>query len=321
MEGIERYSAEIMPHELTMTSYDMFSLTENILNPIDLIIPKSANPRAKLPWMNVWDITNDSSCKVPLCAVIHPNPRHMPSLFRSSSNGIASGNTREEAIFYALTELVERDAWSLVETSRITGPAITGLTGAAAEILAKFTVAGIEVILKDITSDIGIPTVAAVADDIALKDPRLLTIGMGTHTNPEIAVIRALTEVAQTRATQIHGAREDATIAAFREIMGYERVKRMNAHWFRVDETRDFSEIAGCATPDFRTDTLAIIDRLCVAGLDRVLVADLTDPDLNVPVVRMIVPGLECFAIDNERRGERCIDAERHRLRWSESFA
>ncbi|HJK54586.1 MAG TPA: YcaO-like family protein, partial [Methanocorpusculum sp.] len=77
--------------------------------------------------------------------------------------------------------------------------------------------------------------------------------------------------------------------------------------------------IPGCATSDFRTDILAIIDRLRAAGLDRVLVVDLTDPELGVPVVRVVVPGLECFTIDNERRGKRCLDAERRRLHRSKS--
>lgn len=314
MEGIERYSAEAVPRDLTSVSYEVLSRTCDAVDPADLILPKTTDRRMELPWVDAWDITHNASVMVPLCAVIHPNPHYLPALFRSSSNGIASGNTLEEAVFYALTEVIERDSWSLVEITRDTGPAVTGLTGAAAAMLAKFTAAGVEVTLKDITSDLGIPTIAAVADDVTLKDPRLLTIGMGTHTNPEIAVIRALSEVAQSRATQIHGAREDATIAAFREMMGYDRVKRMNSYWFCVDATRPFSELPGCATPDFLTDIHAIIDRLNAAGLDRVIVADLTDPELNVPVVRVIVPGLECFTIDNERRGARCTDAERRRL-------
>jgi ribosomal protein S12 methylthiotransferase accessory factor len=321
MEGIERYSAEAIPRDLVMMSYDILSLTENTINPVDLILPKNVDPHVKLPWVDVWDIANNCSCKVPLCAVTHPSPHHIPSLFRSNSNGIAAGNTREEAIFYALTELIERDAWSLVEITHTTGPVVTGLTGAAAEMLAKFTSAGVEITLKDITSDIGIPTIAAVADDVIFRDPRLLTIGMGTHTDPEIAVIRALSEVAQSRATQIHGAREDTTIAEFRGIMGYDRVKRMNAYWFRANEECNLSEVTGCATPDFQTDILAIVDRLRVARLDRVLVADLTDSNLNVPVVRAIVPGLECFAVDNERRGRRCIDAEHRCFHWSKSSA
>ena len=142
---------------------------------------------------------------------------------------------------------------------------------------------------------------------------------MCPHTNPEHDVLRVQSEVDQIRETQINVTREDATIAAFREMMGYDRVKRMNAYWFRVEETRDFSEIPGCATSDFRTDILAIIDRLRAAGLDRVLVVDLTDPELGVPVVRVVVPGLECFTIDNERRGKRCLDAERRRLHRSKS--
>ncbi|HJJ89016.1 MAG TPA: YcaO-related McrA-glycine thioamidation protein [Methanocorpusculum sp.] len=320
MEGIERYSAEAIPHNLTIASYEKLLLMEEALNPVTLILPKNFDPYAELPWIDAWDIANNTSLKVPLCAVIHPNPKKMPALFRSNSNGIASGNTIEEAIFYALTELIERDAWSLVETTRLTGPIITGLTGIPAEILKKFTNAGIKVIIKDITSDIGIPTIAAIADDVTLKDPRLLTIGMGTHTNPEIAIIRALTEVAQSRATQIHGAREDTTLAEFREMIGYERVKRMNAHWFHEGETRDISEIDGCATSDFQTDILAIIDRLQAAGLDRILIANMTNPKLGVPVVRGIVPGLECFSIDNERRGKRCIDAEYRRFHRSKSI-
>ena len=56
---------------------------------------------------------------------------------------------------------------------------------------------------------------AAVSDDTVLKDPALLTLGVGTHLDPEVAAIRALTEVAQSRATQIHGTREDTNRAVF----------------------------------------------------------------------------------------------------------
>jgi len=319
MEGIERYSAEAIPRDLPNGPYSSIRKTENAVDPEDLILPRDTNADLDIPWIEGWDLTNNEPVSVPLCAVIHPNPFSLPSLFRTSSNGIASGNTLEEALFYALTEVIERDSWSLVETTRDTGPKLTDLPAKAAEMLAKFTAAGIDVTLRDITSDIGIPTIAAVSDDITLKDPRLLTIGMGTHTNPEIAMIRALSEVAQSRATQIHGAREDATLAEFREMMGYDRVRRMNAYWFKGDEYRPASEIPNNSTDDFKTDIELIIARLAAAGLDRVIVFDLTDPELKVPVVRVVVPGLECYTIDNERRGQRCLDAERRHLRRSKS--
>src|SRR5690606_40965851 len=58
---------------------------------------------------------------------------------------------------------------------------------------------------------------------VKLRDPALLTMGVGTHLDPEVAVIRALTEVAQSRATQIHGTREDTVRAVFMRRAGYER--------------------------------------------------------------------------------------------------
>ncbi|MEA5037655.1 MAG: YcaO-related McrA-glycine thioamidation protein [Methanocorpusculum sp.] len=317
MEGIERYSAEAIPRDIANLSYSNIRKIETAVDPKDLILPHSSDPNLEIPWVDGWDITNNESVKLPLCAVIHPNPFSYPTLFRTSSNGIASGNTLEEAIFYALTEVIERDAWSLVETTRITGPKLTDLPQKAAEMLAKFTAAGVDVTLRDITSDIGIPTIAAVSDDIELKDPRLLTIGMGTHTNSEIAMIRALSEVAQSRATQIHGAREDATLAQFREMMGYDRVKRMNAYWFKGDEYRSASEIPDNSSGDFKTDIELIVKNLAAVGLDRVIVCDLTDPALRIPVVRVVVPGLECYTIDNERRGQRCVEIERRRLHRS----
>ncbi|MDO5845602.1 MAG: YcaO-related McrA-glycine thioamidation protein [Methanocorpusculum sp.] len=322
MEGIERYSAEAVPRDLQNTSYSALRLAgEHAVNPEDLILPRGTNANLDIPWMDGWDILNNESVKVPLCAVVHPNPYYMPELFRSSSNGVASGNTLEEALFYALTEVIERDSWSLAEVTRNTGKKLTDLPPRAAEMAEKFAQAGIDLILRDITSDLGIPTIAAVSDDIQLKDPRLLTIGMGTHTNAEIAIIRALSEVAQSRATQIHGAREDAAIAEFREMMGYDRVKRMNAYWFKGDEYEPASAVPSCSSDDFKTDIETILARLKAAGLDRVIVCDLTDPELNVPVVRVIVPGLECFTIDNDRRGQRCRNAENMRIHRTQPSA
>lgn len=322
MEGIERFSAEAVPRDLTSQSYSSLVLSgEHAVNPEDLVLPRGTNANMDIPWIDGWDLVNNEAVKLPLCAVVHPNPYYMPELFRSSSNGVASGNTLEEAIFYALTEVIERDAWSLAEVTRNTGKKLKDLPPLAASMAEMFAKAGIEVTLRDITSDLGIPTIAAVADDVQLKDPRLLTIGMGTHTNAEIAMIRALSEVAQSRATQIHGAREDATIAEFREMMGYERVKRMNAYWFKGDEYESASEVPSCSSDDFKTDIETIIERLKAAGLDRVIVCDVTDPELQVPVVRVVVPGLECFTIDNDRRGQRCRNAENMRIHGTQYSA
>ncbi len=141
-------------------------------------------------------------------------------------------------------EVVERDAWSIFESKRKSKPEINCENTdnqIIKDILSMFKEAGIHVKLVNLTADVKITTVAAVSDDTILKDPALLTLGVGTHLDPEVAVIRALTEVAQSRATQIHGTREDTIRAVFMRKAGYERMKRINSHWF--GESDDINRI------------------------------------------------------------------------------
>ncbi|HUU75213.1 MAG TPA: YcaO-like family protein, partial [Methanoregulaceae archaeon] len=207
MEGIERYSSELHDRKIHLAPYPEMLAHGRVLDPKDLILPKEADTDRLMPWVEGFDIANDETILVPAHAVFHPLSQKYRQIFRTNTNGLASGNTMEEAIFHALSEVIERDAWSLVEASRDTGATVENIDDPTClEMEKKFADAQVEVRVRDITSDIGIPTMAAVADDVLLKDPMLLTIGIGTHTSARIAVMRALTEVAQSRLTQIHGA-------------------------------------------------------------------------------------------------------------------
>lgn len=313
MEGLERYSAEVRDRELSIARYS--DLGQNALDPADLILPAAAEPGAEIPWFPGWDILNHEEIMVPANAVFHPLPQEYKRLFRTNTSGLASGNELEEAVFHGLAEVIERDAWALVEAARKAGPLVGGVgDGLAGSLLGKFAAAEVAVYLRDITSDIGISTCAAVSDDLKLRDPTLMTTGMGTHTNAGVAVLRALTEVAQSRLTQIHGAREDTTLADFRRQIGYERTKRLNKHWFEESSHKDFSEIESFDSDDFLLDINYMLKKLEEAGLDRVVVVDLTREEIGVPVVRVIVPGLEIAAVDSERVGQRCKIAKNRRL-------
>lgn len=315
MEGIERYSGEMNDQKPLIGRYSEVSARETAINPKDLILPPLVPADIAIPWVWGYDIMREEEVLVPAHAVYHPLPVTYGRIFRTNTNGLASGNTLEEATFHALMEVVERDAWSLVEAARRTAPRIEGITDRfAADLLAKFADAGVAVTLRDITSDIGVPTVAAVADDLVLKDPALLTIGMGSHTSAQIAVLRALTEVAQSRLTQIHGAREDTDTADVRRKIGYERTKRLNRHWFTDGDTLEFAAMPSFDSDDFLTDINRVLDRLAAAGLSRVVVVDLTRPEIGIPVVRVVVPGLEIYAVDQDRIGRRCHDARNCRL-------
>jgi len=140
----------------------------------------------------------------------------LPTISRST-NGLASGNTPHEALFHAICELIERDAtslWSLLgDDARLaTEFTLDAIDDATAHALGqKIAAAGLELRLFDQTTDLGVPCVMAIITERACGNARLFDIaaGYGCHPNGARAAIRAITEAAQTRITNIAGGRDD----------------------------------------------------------------------------------------------------------------
>ncbi|ADP77282.1 methanogenesis marker protein 1 [Methanothermus fervidus DSM 2088] len=308
MEAIERYSAEMRSNDNTIISTT--EELERCIDPNELILPGRISPDSKLEWCAALNLRNNKKYYVPANAVYHPyNPRkNSVRLFRSNTNGLASGNVIEEAILHGIFEVIERDAWSLFEIRRRGAKKIdcSNVENEMIEnLLNKFKKAKIDIKLLDITSDIKVHTVAAVADDIHLKDPRLLTIGFGSHLDPEIAVMRALTEVAQSRATEIYGVEESKMRKMFVERIGYERMKRINYHWFREPEdVIGIEELKNEASNNLKKNIEIVLQKLKKRGFKDVFIVNLTR-EIGVPVVRVIIPGLELSTVDPERVGQR----------------
>ncbi|MCQ2738177.1 MAG: YcaO-related McrA-glycine thioamidation protein, partial [archaeon] len=244
MEGFERYSGEKQDIDNERMKIDTFDNIENAINPKDLILPKITETynlnNTKLEWIEASDIINEKEVYIPANAIFHPyipSREEIPSpiaLFKGNTNGLASGNIIEEAVLHGMFEVIERDAWSIFEITKRNKREIDKSSienEIILNLLDKFEKEGIKIKLIDLTADLDVPTIAASADDTVLKDAALLTLGVGTHLDPEIAVIRALSEVAQSRATQIHGTREDTVRADFMRKTGYERMKKSNKHY------------------------------------------------------------------------------------------
>jgi len=106
-----------------------------------------------------------------------------------------------------------------------------------------------------------------------------------------------------------------------RRRLGYERTRRLNRYWFDAARDVEFSALCSYDSDDFLKDICFSLDRLREAGLDRVIVADLTRRETGVPVVRVVVPGLECYAMDQDRIGRRCTNARNNRLSGAKSAA
>ena len=327
MEGFERYSAEkqdIDQEKISISAYNEIK-NESVLNPNDLLLPKSFENQniemQKLEWIEAEEIISESPILVPANAVFHPyipNREIKPSamaMFKGNTNGLASGNVIEEAVLHGIFEVVERDAWSIFELTKRNKKQIdldTIENETVSELVEKFTSQGIKIKLMDITADLKIPTIVASADDTVLKDAALLTLGVGTHLNPEIAAIRALSEVAQSRATQIHGTREDTVRADFMRKAGYENMKRTNKDYFvEEDEKINLSDIENKITGSIKRDIEVSIEEVQKAGLDKVIYYDLTREEIGVNVARVIIPKAELYCLDEERLGNRALEYDR----------
>jgi ribosomal protein S12 methylthiotransferase accessory factor len=313
MEAIEYHCAETPARPLRRATFEALAREEATLDPADLILPEWSpyRPDRPIEWTAGWSLTTGEPCWIPANAVLHPyaGTRDQLMILRGSTNGLASGNEVEEAICHALAEVIERDAWTLCWVrvrfgagEEVPGVDVSAATGEAGWLYERFRRAGIEVFVRDITSDLGVP--AYYAATIERTGVHLLSHeGMGAHPDPSVALVRALTEAAQSRAADIQGSRED---------LDYWR--RRAGTWDGVSDvwglrrattTAPLSAARGAGHADILDDIQWMMGRLATAGLTRAYVVDLSHPAIGVPVVRVVVPGLEFTAIDEYRVGPR----------------
>ncbi len=292
-------------------------------------------------WTEVCDLMANEAVLVPAGLVgFGPNYHNDGSPFQvNSSNGLASGNCFEEAVCHALCELIERDAFTLAELKsewipRARREAQFGvqagaqgwddpdaypridLTAAGSpfpELLASFERAGLCPVVRDITSDLGVcSAIASTADDSVPGFPQAHG-GMGAHPNARIAVVRALTELAQSRVVDIQGAREDimpagaAANAASRHTQRVQKIEPRRWVFQQSGCLRPFSDMPSFQHDDIAEDIRLILSRLAAQGIERVLVADLSEPG-GFSVVRVMVPGLEFFGLDRGKIGPRALE-------------
>lgn len=178
-------------------------------------------------------------------------------------------------------------------------------------LIKRFTDAGVPLLIKDITQkDIGIPTILASSAEWITHDYGYFAKGFGTHPDARIALIRAITELSQTRAVNIQGARDDLKRIQYKENDEIHKRK-----WQFMPSSVDgqhnstkiieFSQITTHTNDDIKDDIEIILQSLNKARLKRAIIVDLTNPNIRIPVIRAIVPGLETFEITNSVMGSR----------------
>lgn len=247
-----------------------------------------------------WDLLQERTALVALSAVSmdFTRPEDLPGVVRSS-NGLAGGNNRDEALASALHELIERDCTAdflaqpaaLRRLRRIDPAMLHRMSPALDWLCARIKAADMCLDLFDMRNDLDVPAVRAVLYE-RNGTGRAAAFGHGAHLDPATALVRAITEAAQARVTAIAGSRDDLPPNTAQgnplETLSrqLERAADLATGARGVFCARDRSGVRAAQ------DVSALIARLDRAGLREVLAVDLTREDIGVPVFRVIVPGL-----------------------------
>lgn len=255
------------------------------------------NEQQQIPWARAANAVTSEQTWVP-AGNIYFNLE--PGIHKPSTNGLASGNHLVEAALHGLYEVIERDAGYLlaqhgkinlrergriVDLATIDDPAIRSLLDSIDD--------KSKLVLCHIDSRVDVHTFWAILLNQPGGHPlTMLNPGWGTHRDMATAASRAITEAAQSRLTNIHGAREDIVV---RQGYSEANVEHSPAYRYFANILTNTAWMQlptyGGASQNLADDWQMMLQALDQAGL-QVLVHDLTKSELDIPVVKVIVPGL-----------------------------
>jgi YcaO-like protein with predicted kinase domain len=265
-----------------------------------------------ITWIAGADLYSGAPRWLPLDIVDMDGERSELSGVCKNTNGLASGNSVDEAVFHALCELIERDATTLweflpadpalataLDPADFTDPIIDGL-------VAQIAASGMSLRLFDQTSDLGIPVVMAVLgpqDQGGFIGELEVTAGYGAHPVATRAALRAITEAAQSRVTSIAASRDDIHSAAFDRA-----ASDVNLRLLGTTPARPVPPGLPLGT-DLSALSAAMKDALAAATITATSIV-LSDPAKPYAVVKILSADLEDRAANlNWRPGWRSFDA------------
>ena len=329
MEAAERQQAERIALPLRVACISDLGPTACVIDVGRL--PKAIGPpldeKRPLLWVPGVDLLQPEGNPtwVPY-EVVHTDwsvpPQPATGSLAASANGLASGNHVVEAVVHGLCEVIERDAVSVlsysgesavdarrVDLSTVDDPACL-------ELLQRFERAGVDVAVWDATSDVEVAAFIALIVDKGT--PHFMSLyaarGSGCHPSRGVALVRALTEAAQSRLSFIAGSRDDMLRPEYEKISSPE----MADHTLQVmakPKRRPFTAARNHEAPSVEGDLEQVLASLRGAGFDSAVVADLRRPEYGIPVVRVLVPGLEGDSEEGALPGPRARQAALKGLR------
>jgi oxazoline/thiazoline synthase len=255
-------------------------------------IPALFDRTAKIEWSPVWSLRDGRSKHLPT-SLLYFFYRG-PAAFAADSNGCAAGNTLEEAIVQGFLELVERDAYAIWWYNRLERPELDlGRfdDSYVRDLQKQLAETGRRLWVLDVTSDLGIPTFMAITHWMQ-NGRENIEFGSGAHFDARIALLRALTELNQFLSLGLMGGgtgeKSSLDGVAPLRLEDYPYLTPNGNPTVQPELGSKFGHL------DTREQAAACVSLAKQAGLD-FLVLDQTRPDIETPVVRVIVPGLRHF--------------------------
>jgi ribosomal protein S12 methylthiotransferase accessory factor len=319
MEAFELYAAETASLPSIRASHRELSMRYAVAAVDDLPLSRWSlfSPEWPFHWFLGWDLISQSEVPVPLAIVGMSRGSALVAsagTFQVSSNGLGAGNSLLEAVTAGLYECIERDAIAcnfhaathrgqkigLLEDAILRGyPHVAG-------VLERCDQADVKVVVYDCVADTDVPTYSAIAYNRTDRGVGVVR-GSGTHLDPEVAILRAITEALQARLNFIAGSRDDIFRSAF---------ARARMDWGQAVAAIERDELNGCRAPvrksrasdTFEDDLTELLACVRATGLQSVVVVDLTPVEFPVHVVRVIVPGFEGYMHHGYRPGRRARD-------------
>jgi ribosomal protein S12 methylthiotransferase accessory factor len=341
MEAVERFAAsrDRLPDDVA--SYRELSRHAPVIDPRSVNTPLHPNYTDDTPvaWLKGIDLLSGHTVLVPhgLACFYGLSYPWQSCHAVTSTNGLAAGNSLEEAACHALAEVIERDAHSIMDViarqvlvvgnqspwlrqtrveqlnreRRLLYPAIDldRLPDRATHLVQRFRAAGVEPLLQYAGSECGAVTIVClVHEDITAKFSQAHH-GLGTDPDPTVAVVRALTEAAQSRAIDIQALREDLTAVGVHVEQHMQHANRSGVvnkdYWFSNSHSIPLSSIKGHSTADIMDDIHIMLDGLRAEGIEHCVMVDLSVAEIPAKVVRIIAPGLESWIVDHGKVGKR----------------
>lgn len=302
MEAIEGFHAEEIDLPLIEGTHDAIVARGRVIHIDGLPFLRGTAFRTDRPllWAEGVDLMSGDAVWLP-SELVHTDytlPRRPNAgCFVASTNGLASGNHRLEAIVHAICEVIERDAHTLWEHASMAHKAATRVDldtvrdAGCRTVIDALHAAGMSVGVWDMTGDVGVATFHCLITDTRVSGGHSGG-GAGTHLSRDVALLRALTEAVQVRTNYITGARDDLRHDEYTPA-GIAQKNRYAHELMAAPCPVTFSDVPTRLCDTLEGDLDTVLTRLGAVGITEVIAVDLTQPAFNIPVQRVVIPGLE----------------------------